>query len=847
MENEQTTKPDGAGERDDDKSPRIWAATSTDGIASSSGGADAKAAEQSTPTSLLEQLLSPLVLQRMMACGGSVLVIGFVGWLWSIGIFENPVIAAVTIGAVNAAVLCVGIGLVRATRYQLAGTGMTLLAALAMPLNLWFYSAQGLITIEGGGHLWIPAAICCAVYALIARLLRNATFVYTLVGGIVLTGMLFLADQSVGHFWELLPPATFLITVGWICVLAEFLFGTEGDFSRDRFGTAFRQSGRVALIGGFGLILGGQLAYIFADVLPFDAPRLATDSFQKTWALALIGISTCCLSVECFVRRTRLSLIGVSALAGWTVLTLMDVMAMTPRLSHFAIVASAVISITLIRETNRSVVKSLGWVCGGLSLVALLQFSGQFFAGSGNLVIAPIGVLSIVHLTSTAIVLGALWNASRRGDDGSSPRLHESLVMAGVSLVWASLTVAMHLNLETLDWVAAAGLFVPVTGVVLAMTVFRNEHVIRDGIQSMAIGSLTMVLLCVGLFAGTGLVTPLATHLSLGIVLAVSTVLYFLATRTNPKSPGRLLGYAASVGTTSQLLMVCGLSGDHALVLSGSIAGGLLGIGHYLFQPNAANPESAGASVHETTTNVMVVGGSVLGIMLSLSRLIEDAVQSELLIVLASQLAVVGVTAWLTSNVMWRRTFRALAIALSGTGILVFNGLLDLHGWQRAELASIAMGVTLLVMGHIGWYREGDRKDDVASLGLWFGSLLIAIPLVVGLIYYRAFGDSSNEHWAAFHEFSGIAAALAMLGLGLLCRIRSTTIAGSTLLTVYVVSLLSLVKWPSQLQNASVAMMVGGGIFFGVAVLLSIYRDRLIALPQNIKEGRGVFRVLQWR
>ena len=72
MENEQTNKPDGEGERDDDKSPRIWAAKSTDGIASSTGGADAEAAEQSTPTSLLEQLLSPLVLQRMMACGGSV-------------------------------------------------------------------------------------------------------------------------------------------------------------------------------------------------------------------------------------------------------------------------------------------------------------------------------------------------------------------------------------------------------------------------------------------------------------------------------------------------------------------------------------------------------------------------------------------------------------------------------------------------------------------------------------------------------------------------------------------------------------------------------------------------------
>lgn len=40
---------------------------------------------------------------------------------------------------------------------------MTLLACLLMPLNLWFYDAQGLITLREGGHLWIPAVVCCAL------------------------------------------------------------------------------------------------------------------------------------------------------------------------------------------------------------------------------------------------------------------------------------------------------------------------------------------------------------------------------------------------------------------------------------------------------------------------------------------------------------------------------------------------------------------------------------------------------------------------------------------------------------------------------------------------------------
>ena len=123
---------------------------------------------------------------------------------------------SVTIGITTLTVMGIGMALVRFTRYQLAGTGMTWLATLAMPLNLWFYAAQGLITIVDGGHLWIPAAICCGIYAFIARVLRAPLFAYTVVGGVVPTGMLFLADQTVGHFWELWPPATFLTFTGWI-------------------------------------------------------------------------------------------------------------------------------------------------------------------------------------------------------------------------------------------------------------------------------------------------------------------------------------------------------------------------------------------------------------------------------------------------------------------------------------------------------------------------------------------------------------------------------------------------------------------------------------------------------
>ena len=170
---------------------------------------------------LIEQILSPQSLQWMMLSGGGLLVVGFVVWLWSIRVFENPLIASGLVGTVTLGLLGGGVAMVRFTRYQLAGRGIALLGAVALPLNLWLYDAQGLITLSDGGHLWIPAALICLIYGAVARVLRDSTFVYALVGGVVMTGMLFLADESIGRLWTLMPPVTFLVTIGWLATFAE--------------------------------------------------------------------------------------------------------------------------------------------------------------------------------------------------------------------------------------------------------------------------------------------------------------------------------------------------------------------------------------------------------------------------------------------------------------------------------------------------------------------------------------------------------------------------------------------------------------------------------------------------
>ena len=111
---------------------------------------------------------------------------------------------------------------------------------------------------------------------------------------------------------------------------------------------------------------------------------------------------------------------------------------------------------------------------------------------------------------------------------------------------------------------------------------------------------------------------------------------------------------------------------------------------------------------------------------------------------------------------------------------------------------------------------------------------------------YRT-GDLTESNWRLFHEIGAIVGGLALLGAGLLCKARSTTIAGGSLIAVFVMLLVTLVRWPNQLHSVSVVLMVGGRAFFAVALLMSFYRDQLLSLPNRVRAAEGVFRVLKWR
>ena len=346
---------------------------------------------------VLEIMLDPRSIQWLLASGAAVLVIGLIIWLAASGLFENKVFVALCLGAGNALLLAGGWAVIRFTRYQLAGRALTLLACLLMPLNLWFYNYQDLITVKDG-HLWLAALVCCVLYAVSASLLRDRAFVYVLVGGVALTGLLMLADVRLLHddlFWQISAPATFLVCLGLACIHAERAFpDSDGPFSRRRFGLAFFWSGHVALGAGLLLILGAQVtgdlfrdlfrslfAYPLPGGLKLEQPNGVLEASGRLLALGLIAAATYAYAYsDLVVRRVGVYIHLAVVCFLWAELSLLRWMdgppeaflialALTGLLANFALTALLPPASTL-RRTGPALALGL---CGLPLLIGLLM------------------------------------------------------------------------------------------------------------------------------------------------------------------------------------------------------------------------------------------------------------------------------------------------------------------------------------------------------------------------------------------------------------------------------------------------------------------------------------------
>jgi hypothetical protein len=194
----------------------------------------------------------------------------------------------------------------------------------------------------------------------------------------------------------------------------------------------------------------------------------------------------------------------------------------------------------------------------------------------------------------------------------------------------------------------------------------------------------------------------------------------------------------------------------------------------------------------------------------------------------------------------WRRWYVVTAVVDAGLVVLVLAVLGHLTVGQKLEIVGVVSGLLLLVVGHLGWYREQEGHNDLVSLCLGLGSLLVAVPLIIAVVGCRL----SPPYFNTFHtlnELGMLAAGLLLLATGYMFRIKSTTLGGAFLMATYLATLVLFIRFPAELQTTAVYMMTGGALFFAAGLLLSLYRDRLLLLPDRIKRREGVFRILTWR
>jgi hypothetical protein len=828
---------------------------------------------------LWEIILDPRTIQWLLGLGAVLLVLGLVIWLAALGIFENPLVVAVALGIGNAAVLGGGWAVIRFSRYQTAGRAITLLACLVMPLNLWFYHANQLVTLEG--HLWVAALVCSALYMASALVLRDPLFVYVFNGGIAMTGLLMLANA--GRFWEIASPAALLVVLGLLSIHVERAFAdVAGPFGRRRFGLAFFQSGQVLLAAGLLLVLGAQLAgdWLYRPVFQpiyerwnAGPPAIVAEAWGQYLALALVLVgSYAYFYSDMVVRRLGLYVyLGVFTFL-WAEMLVIELVAdKVP--TEAAIITLALTGLAanllqprLLRWQRPAKAKPDSAAAAALAIVRAGQPLGLFLST------VPVLLGLVLHLRATYKPLNELWPLA----DGGHYAVTWIYVVA-MFVTAIACRVGAHLHRHSLPWLSSVYFFgtaaatqtglaglCSVAGIktwdemapllmivpilyLLAARLYRG-HTQEKPLVWVA-HSATGVMLVAVLAAATRL-TPQhvfepqvgkSLNLLLAAFFAEAAVFYALATAFRKHAVTVYLGTAMACGALWQLLEYWQVGAEYY-----TLTFALLGLGLLVCYRLAMLEWTGLADAAFQCANALMSLSFVAVAFITLSRLATQpaAIHWSLVFLLLVLTALSLLAAWLVKDADCRRWYVVLAIAEAALMFVTLNALSQLTLWEKLEIFSIIVGIALLVIGHVGWHREADQQNDLVSFSLFAGSLLVGLPLVIAVLIHRL---RPMPEFSTPNELGMLVAGIILLASGFALQLRATTITGATLLLVYVMTLLLFINMLKDVQTAAIWLTIGGALIFGTGILLSIYRDRLLTLPERVLRREGVFRVLSWR
>jgi hypothetical protein len=852
---------------------RIPMAVAADPKTAAASEAIAPADQISTPPrrttsrrNFMEILLDPRSIQWLLASGAALLVLGLVIWLAAEGYFAKPLFLAVCMGVVNAVLLVGGWALIGFTRHQMAGRALTLLACLLMPLNLWFYNSQGLITLNQGGHLWIPALVCCVLYAASARILRDPMFVYVLVAGVTLTGLLILADRDFQRFWEIAAPSTLLVVLGLVCIHAERAFPEgEGPFSRRRFGLAFFWSGHAALGAGLLLLLGAQIGggWLYELFRPIyesyeaDPSPIVTTHWGKLLALCLVlaGFYAYVYS-DLVVRRLGVYLsLAVFALL-WAEVLMLNLLPWDLPKTELLLIALAVTGLA-----------------GNLALTQT-AFKDSPLRRAGPplglcLCVVPVILGVLLHWRATSSMM-ASWHyeltwtyvaamltaalscrASAYLFRHSRPGLSLTYFFGTAAATLVGAAGLLKVVSPQMGWQGQAPLLMLIPLLYLAAARLYQGHTPEKPLLWVAhAATIVMLISSIGAaFRGFLRIEHDALNLALATFFAEATIFYLMEALWRKHAISVYACTVTACAAVWQLLKYGGFAEEY-YILTFAVVGLLLLIAYRFAVLESMNLAGMARAAFQSG-NALLSLAFVAGALLVLGQLLGGGADKGVLVSLLAALIVMALlAAALIRQPAWRRWYVVAAIVNAALVVLVLAVLGHLTLPQKLEIACVSIGLLLLVVGHLGWYREQERHSDEVTLSLLLGSLLVAVPLALAVLYCRSFYEK-EEMFDLFHtlnELGMLTAGLLLLSAGFMCQIKSTTLSGAFLTALYLVSLVLFMRvGPKILQTTAVYIMVGGGAFFTAGLLLSLYRDRLLVLPKRIKRREGVFRVLTWR
>ncbi len=807
---------------------------------------------------LMEMLLDPRSIQWLMGLGGALMVVGIVILLWVNEYFTPPVLALV-MGLANVAVLGGGWGTMLWTRYQLVGKGLTLLACLVMPLNMWYYHTHGLITIDG--HLWVVAVIISTLYAASALVLKDEMFVYVFNIGVVLTGMLILADMppSPQKFWEIASPATLLVVLGLMAIHAERAFSeNEGPFSQQRFGRAFFISGHAMLNTGLTLVFIAQLAGDWLYEGWFRSlyqawgavPSPIAGELRWLGLILVLGGIYACIYSDMVVKKHGTFIHFAGGLLLWAEVLIVQMLHLELGVDAIIVVlavTSLVVNIVQATVTrDQQLTRAIPMFGLLLGFLPVLMGLSEYFRYLGYREVwvgqeprwSYVGAMA---LTAIASRVGA--HLYRNSTKWLSTAYFFATAAASMVAAVAALA-AMGLN----KWEEHAPIMmlIPIAYLV-ASRIYRDRSPAEPWrwVAQVATGVMLVSSLSSAFAGFTHIVEGERLNLALSLFFFEAAVFYALATAFQ-KQPVFVHWMAAMIcGSLWQLMTYFGFSTETYLLSFAII--GLLLLLLYRFSILEQTAAAGLADAAFKSANTLLSLSFIASLFRGLSRLQSDAFSRShevnwwffgfcltMLVIAVLSVIIVKVSAW-------RRWYVVNIVAQGALTLLTLHKLIDLNPWQQIELFSVIVGLILLGIGHVGWYREQERESDMVSMSLFLGSLLAVVPLAIATWYDRGQGQ-----FLILNEAGFLFVAVLLLGSGLILQLKATTMVGSGSTSLYFLTLLIFVPW-SRMSAVGLLITIGGGVIFGTGLILAFFRDRLLTLPDRIKKREGVFKVLNWR